>query len=104
MHLNARRVAIGLLTALTVVAAEARADERLDHDVARQAVERGEIKSLAEILQVVRARIPGEIAGVKIEREGGRLTYELRIVGSRGRLLKVHVDAATGEIGRIREK
>jgi uncharacterized membrane protein YkoI len=104
MHLNARRVAIGLLTALTVVAAEARADERLDHDVARQAVERGEIKSLAEILQVVRARIPGEIAGVKIEREGGRLTYELRIVGARGRLLKVHVDAATGEIGRIREK
>ena len=42
--------------------------------------------------------------GVKIEREGGRLTYELRIVGARGRLLKVHVDAATGEIGRIREK
>jgi uncharacterized membrane protein YkoI len=104
MHFNARKMAIGLLTALTIVAAEARADDHRDHDVARQAVERGEIKSLAEILQVVRAKLPGEVAGVKIEREGGRLTYELRIVGTRGRLLKVHVDAATGEIGRIREK
>jgi len=97
-------MAIGLLTALAVLAAEARADEHRDHDVARQAVERGEIKSLAEIQQVVRDKLPGEIAGVKIEREGGRLNYEFRIVGPRGRLLKVHVDAATGEIGSIREK
>ena len=104
MHLNLRRMAIGLVTALAVVAAEARADDHRDHDVARQAVERGEIKSLAEILQAVRDKLPGEIAGVKIEREGGRLTYELRIVGARGRLLKVHVDAATVEIGRIQEK
>ncbi|MBR1273288.1 PepSY domain-containing protein [Bradyrhizobium sp. AUGA SZCCT0283] len=104
MHLNLRRMAIGLVTALAVVAAEAQADDHRDHDVARQAVERGEIKSLAEILQAVRDKLPGEIAGVKIEREGGRLTYELRIVGARGRLLKVHVDAATGEIGRIQEK
>lgn len=104
MLLNLRRMAIGLLTALAVLAAEARADDHRDHDVARQAVERGEIKSLAEIQQVVRDKLPGEIAGVKIEREGGRLTYEFRIVGARGRLLKVHVDAATGEIDRIREK
>ena len=97
-------MAIGLLSALAVFAAEARADDDRDHDVARQAVERGEIKPLAEILQVVRDKLPGEIAGVKIEREGGRLTYELRIVGARGRLLEVHVDAATGEIGRTREK
>jgi len=41
---------------------------------------------------------------VKIEREGGRLVYELRIVDAQGHLLKVHVDAATGEIGRSREK
>jgi hypothetical protein len=104
MHLKSRRMAIGLLATLAVSAAEARADDHRDHDVARQAVERGEIKPLAEILQAVRDKLPGEIAGVKIEREGGRLTYELRIVGARGRLLKVHVDAATGEIGRIREK
>lgn len=104
MLLTSGRMAIGLLTVLAVLAAEARADDHRDHDVARQAVERGEIKSLAEIQQLVRDKLPGEIAGVKIEREGGRLTYEFRIVGARGRLFKVHVDAVTGEIDRIREK
>jgi uncharacterized membrane protein YkoI len=91
-----------LLSALAAFAA--RADGGRDHDVARQAVERGEIKPLAEILQVVRDRFPGEIASVKIERERGRLSYEFRIVGARGRLLEVHVDAATGEIDRSGEK
>jgi uncharacterized membrane protein YkoI len=95
-------MAIAALSALAVLATAARADDR-DHDVARQAVERGEIKPLAEILQIVRDRLPGEIAGVKIERKGGRLIYELRVV-AQGRLLEVHVDAATGEIGRTREK
>ena len=103
MGLSSRATAIALLSALGVLAMAARADDR-DHDVARQAVERGEIKPLAEILQIVRDKLPGEIAGVKIERKGGRLVYELRVVGAQGRLLEVHVDAATGEIGRTREK
>ena len=101
MRLNSRAITIVLLSAL---AATARADEGHDHDVARQAVERGEIKPLAEILQTVREKFPGEIAGVKIEREHGRLRYEFRIVGAQGRHLEVHVDAATGEVDRSREK
>lgn len=104
MRLNSKGLAIALLSALAAFPAAARADEDRDHDVARQAVERGEIKPLVEILQAVRDKLPGEVAGVKIERRGGRLVYELRIVGARGRLLEVHVDAATGEIDRTREK
>ena len=104
MRLNSRGMAVVLLSALTAFAVAARADEDRDHDTARHAVERGEIKPLAEILQTVRDRLPGEIANVKLEREHGRLTYEFRIVGKKGRLLEVHVDAATGEIGRVKEK
>lgn len=104
MALRSKGLAIALVSALAVFAAGVRADDGRDHDVARQAVERGEIKPLAEILQIVRDKLPGEIAGVKIERKSGRLVYELRIVGAEGRLLEVHVDAATGEIGRTREK
>ena len=104
MRLSSRATAVALLSALAVFAAGARADDDRDHDMARRAVERGEIKPLAEILQTVRDKLPGEIAGVKIERKGGRLVYELRIVGAQGRLLEVHVDAATGEIDRTREK
>lgn len=104
MRLNSNAMAIALLSALAVFSAGARADDDHDHDVARRAVERGEIRSLAEILQTVRDKLPGEIASVKLERERGRLVYEFRVVGARGRLLEVHVDAATGEIGRTREK
>ena len=103
MRLNSKGLAIALVS-LAAFAAGARADDDRDHDVARHAVERGEIKPLAEILQVLRDKLPGEIAGVKIERKGGRLVYELRIVSAGGRLLEVHVDAATGEIDRTREK
>ena len=104
MRLNSRAMAVVLLSALAMFAAAARADDDRDHDLARRAVERGEIKPLADILRTVRERFPGEIANVKLEREHGRLTYEFRIVGAKGRLLEAHVDAATGEIGRVREK
>ncbi len=104
MGLNSKATAVALLAALAVFAAAARADDDHDHDVARRAVERGEIKPLAEILRALRDRLPGEVANVKLERDHGRLTYEFRIVSAQGRLLEVHVDAATGEIGRPREK
>ena len=97
-------MAIVLLPVLAACASHARADDHRDHDVARQAVERGEIKPLVEILQAVRDQLPGEVANVKIEREGGRLVYELRIVGTQGRIFEVHVDAATGKIDHTREK
>lgn len=106
MRLNARVLAIALAAALAVTAtAAARADsDERDHNLARQAVERGEIKPLAEILRIVNGKLPGEVTGVKLERRHGRLSYELRILGTQGRLLEVHVDAATGEIGRTKEK
>src|SRR5512141_2569644 len=102
MGLNSKGTAVALLTALAVFATAARADDDHDHDVARRAVERGEIKPLAEILRALRDRLPGEVAKVKLERDHGRLTYEFRIVSAQGRILEVHVDAATGEIGRPR--
>lgn len=81
----------------------ARAEPR-DHDRARQAVIRGEIKPLADILNAVRGKLPGEITGVEIEREGGRWVYEFKVVNDKGRLFDVYVDAASGEIRRVKEK
>ena len=49
MRLNSRITAMALMAALTGFATVARADDDHDHDMARQAVERGEIKPLAEI-------------------------------------------------------
>jgi uncharacterized membrane protein YkoI len=94
-----------LLVAAVLVTAPALAgDEAHDHDRIRRAVERGEIRSLTEIHDVVRDKLPGRIVRTEVERIHGRWIYEFRVVDTKGRLFDVHVDAQTGEIARIREK
>lgn len=75
-----------------------------NHDDVRHAVERGEIRSLADILAGIRDKLPGEVAGVEIEQKNGRWIYEFRVVDSKGRLFEVYVDAHSGGIERIKEK
>jgi uncharacterized membrane protein YkoI len=91
-------IAAALLPAAPILADEA------DHDAVRQAVERGEIRPLSEIRDIVRGKLTGEIAGVEIERKNGRWLYEFRVVDSQGRLFEVYVDARSGGIERIKEK
>lgn len=74
------------------------------HDDARRAVEAGEIRPLAEILNIVRDKLPGEIVRVKLERKNDRWLYEFRVVDAKGRLFEVYVDARSGVIERIKEK
>jgi uncharacterized membrane protein YkoI len=66
---------MALLLALTCPAAEAVAEGRDDQDAARQAVERGEIKPLADILVAIRGKLPGDVVGVEIERKRDRWYY-----------------------------
>ncbi|MGD9668873.1 MAG: PepSY domain-containing protein [Hyphomicrobiaceae bacterium] len=96
-----------MLTAfLTALALPLRADEaeRHERDQARRAVQRGEIRSLEDILASLRGKLPGEIAGVDIEREDGRWLYEFRVIDTNGNLFEVYVDPRTGTIERTKEK
>lgn len=97
-----------ILTAAILMTATAPAvadDPRASrHDEVRRAVEAGEIRSLADILDAVRGKMPGEIAGVEIERQRGRWLYEFRVLDDKGRLFEVYVDARSGAIERIKEK
>ena len=96
-----------LAAALLMAAAPAAlASDHDEHrrDEVRRAVEAGEIKSLAEILKTVRGKLPGEVAGVEIERDDGRWRYEFRVVDDKGRLYEIQVDARSGEIEKIKEK
>ena len=101
-------LAAPLLLAVAVLAtpSPAVADERDTSapEEVRRAVEAGEIKSLADILSGVRGQLPGEVAGVEIERKHDRWLYEFRVVDSKGRLYEVYVDARSGRIDRVREK
>jgi uncharacterized membrane protein YkoI len=78
--------------------------DEMRRDEVRRAVETGEIRALADILKAVRGKLPGEVAGVEVERKDGRWLYEFRVVDGQGRLFDVYVDARSGEIERIKEK
>ena len=94
-----------MMFAAVLGVAGAHADDRKhDQDAVRQAVERGEIKALADILNGIRAQLPGEVVGVEIEQKKGRWFYEFRVADSKGRLFEVYVDAHSGSIDRIKEK
>lgn len=82
----------------------ARDDDNYRRDEVRRAVDSGAIRSLSDILKTVSGKLPGEVAGVEIEKKEGRWLYELRVVDGQGRLFEVYVDARTGEVERIKEK
>jgi uncharacterized membrane protein YkoI len=71
-----------------------------DHDRARDLYEHGEIKDLAYILDVVRAKAPGDIVAVDLIRLGSRWVYRFQIVASDGRRRIVEVDAGAGVLMR----
>jgi uncharacterized membrane protein YkoI len=83
-------------------------DEReRDHhrqDQLRDAVERGEIKPLSDVLRLIKPKLPGEVVGVEVENKSGGWIYELRILDAQGRVFDAHVDAATATITDIEEK
>ena len=91
-------IGLGLCAAAVFIPAPLHADRDRDHDLARRAVERGEALPLADILSRVRPDLGGEIVGVSLERKRDRWVYEFKVIGAKGRLSKVYVDAASAEI------
>lgn len=100
--LQAGVLATALATA--VLAPTTGCADEIDRDALRNAVQRGEIRSLAEILKTVRDKLPGKVAGVEVEREHGRWLYEFRVVDPNGRLFEVYVDARSATIEKVKEK
>ena len=86
-----------LIAAALLTSPGVRADAH-DHDRARAALERGEVRPVSEVLATVAAEVPGDVVEVELEREQGRWVYELRVVAPDGRVLEVLVDAATASL------
>lgn len=101
-----RRAIAGALALIALIAAPAFADDddKHDHDRARRALERGEVLPLERILAVVRARVPGEVVRVELERDDGKWIYEVRVIDAAGRRVEIEVDAARGVILKIKGK
>jgi uncharacterized membrane protein YkoI len=112
MTLRLSRIFLAILMMAFAAARGAMGDDR-EHEnetesnareAVRAAVERGELKSLAEVLKSVRTRLPGEVLGIEIEREHDIWIYEFRVVDDKDHLFDVYVDAATAQILKTKEK
>ena len=77
---------------------------REGHDIAREALERGEILPLETVLSEVRKAIRGEVVGVELEREHGTWVYEIKIIASGNFIVEVSVDARTAKVLETRGK
>lgn len=98
-------VAVWLATAVPSTAlAGGHGDTDRDHDRARAALEAGEVLPLQKVLERLQRSHPGEVLEVELEREGGRWVYELKLLQSGGRLLRLEVDAKTAEVLRSRQR
>ncbi|MDR3438651.1 PepSY domain-containing protein [Telmatospirillum sp.] len=98
MKTIALAIVLASLLAGTPVAADS------DHDVARRALEAGQILPLRDILTRVGTAFPGQMIDTDLETEGGRLVYEIKVLTSDGRVLKLLYDARTGEMLKARSR
>lgn len=92
-----KRLALAL-TVLLALPATGQQPPGPDFEIARDAVERGEILPLARVLELLEQHHPGQVIEVELEFSHGTLVYEIELVTPDGRLIEVDLNAATGEI------
>lgn len=69
--------------------------ERVDLD---EAVRKGEVMPLSDILKKVKPKLQGQILEIEFEYEKGLPIYEIYVLNSLGRRLEYEIDARTAEI------
>ena len=79
-------------------------DDDDDHERARRAVEQGRALPLRVVLEQVERQFQGRAVEVELEREDGRLIYEIRLLQDSGQVVKLEVDAATGAVLKFKQK
>lgn len=65
---------------------------------ARDAADGGEIKPLSEVLHTVKAKVPGQVLDVQLDKSGTPWTYQIRVRSEKGNVILVEVDANSGRI------
>lgn len=74
-----------------------------DHDLAREALRRGEVLPLTRILAIAEKHAPGEVIEVELETKKGNLFYELKIIGPAGRVQEMLLNARTGDVVSLKD-
>lgn len=94
---------LSLVLSLPLVSAQAQDLSDPDFEFARDAVARGVILPLAEVLARLQDSHPGRVIEVELGQDDDMLIYEVELVTQDGRLIDVELDAATGTILELDE-
>lgn len=95
-HLFLLRASTLVLAAALSAGAVAR--DRGDHERAREAVVAGQILPLRTVLERLEREQAGQVLEIELESEDRRWIYEVKLLQADGQLLKLEVDAGTGEV------
>jgi len=94
---------LSLLSSLGDGAAARTRERDDDQDLARQALQRGEVLPIARILELVAQHLPGDVIEVQLDERRGRLEYEIRVLTPAGRVRELVLDARTGAFVRFED-
>lgn len=97
-------MALAVAAATAGTAAQAAERGHSDHDLARQALERGQVLPLRTVLEKVEREYQGQVLKVEFEHEDGRFLYEIRLLQQDGRMAKLKIDAVDGRVLQIKRK
>jgi uncharacterized membrane protein YkoI len=90
------RATVLVLAALCSAGALAR--DRGDHERAREAVVAGQILPLRTVLERLEREQAGQVLEIELESEDRRWIYEVKLLQPGGQLMRLEVDAGTGEV------
>lgn len=99
-----RSFALLVLTVGVTMGGPLYADDHGDHELARQALERGQVLPLRTVLEKVEREYQGQVLKVEFEHDDGRFIYEIRLLQNDGRMAKLYVDAMDGQVLKIKRK
>ena len=96
-----RALALAALLALPSVSVLAHTS---DHEIARQALEAGEILPLKRVLDRVEREHPGEPLEIELEHEEGQWVYEIKLLRQDGSIQKLILDARNGTLLHTKQR
>jgi len=76
--------------------------DKSDRDRARQALLDGKVLSLRDVLEKVTQEFPGEPIEIEFDEDDGVYVYEIKLLQQSGSVLKLEVDASSGDITSIK--
>lgn len=75
--------------------------QKLDYEACRVLVQKGEILSMAELMEVAKSMADGHIIDTTLLKKGPDYIYEMEIAGSDGMVKMFYVDARNGTVSHL---